>query len=160
MPYGIWTYNPKTEVLKITIYIHLNSDGKLISWSNISCCILFSVFFGHMATFPPKTIFYLTTLLLLSIVTQSKAALDANYYSQTCPQAEKIILQTVHNASIHDPKVPARLLRMFFHDCFIRVILKPPHFLFSIVTQILLTFYVSRTYIYFSKIFLYIDLRF
>ncbi|KAM6555984.1 hypothetical protein CsatB_003003 [Cannabis sativa] len=74
-----------------------------------------------MATFSPKTtIFYITTLLLITTVPQSKAALNANYYSQTCPQAEKIILQTVYNASIFDPKVPARLLRMFFHDCFIR----------------------------------------
>ncbi|PON69938.1 Peroxidase [Parasponia andersonii] len=73
-----------------------------------------------MATFSPKHILYLTTLLLVTIVPQSKAALNANYYSQTCPQAEKIILQTVYNASIFDPKVPARLLRMFFHDCFIR----------------------------------------
>ncbi|XWS61085.1 hypothetical protein CRYUN_Cryun07bG0095300 [Craigia yunnanensis] len=48
------------------------------------------------------------------------AALDANYYDQTCPEAEKIILDTVRNASMHDPKVPARILRMFFHDCFIR----------------------------------------
>ncbi|KAF4400746.1 hypothetical protein G4B88_001301 [Cannabis sativa] len=80
-----------------------------------------------MATFSPKTIiFYITTLLLITTVPQSKAALNANYYSQTCPQAEKIILQTVYNASIFDPKVPARLLRMFFHDCFIRLRQKCP----------------------------------
>ncbi|XP_030518879.1 peroxidase 66 [Rhodamnia argentea] len=58
--------------------------------------------------------------LLLAMVSISKAVLDAHYYDQTCPQAEKIILQTVENATRHDPKVPARLLRMFFHDCFIR----------------------------------------
>ncbi|KAF2315701.1 hypothetical protein GH714_040230 [Hevea brasiliensis] len=46
--------------------------------------------------------------------------LDAHYYDQTCPQAETIILDTVRNAIVHDPKVPARILRMFFHDCFIR----------------------------------------
>ncbi|KDP22346.1 hypothetical protein JCGZ_26177 [Jatropha curcas] len=46
--------------------------------------------------------------------------LDAYYYNRTCPQAEKIILETVQNASMHDTKVPARILRMFFHDCFIR----------------------------------------
>ncbi|PON88077.1 hypothetical protein TorRG33x02_161030, partial [Trema orientale] len=65
-----------------------------------------------MATFAPKHILYLTTLLLVTIVSQSKAALNASYYSQTCPQAENIILQTVYNASIFDPKVPARLLRI------------------------------------------------
>ncbi|KAL2920584.1 Peroxidase 66 [Bienertia sinuspersici] len=65
--------------------------------------------------------FFLSAILLLSIaVVSSKAALDAHYYDQTCPQAEFLIAQTVRNASIYDPKVPARILRMFFHDCFIR----------------------------------------
>lgn len=77
-----------------------------------------------MAVFAPKTIFFffLHALLLLLSTTfsQSKAALSSQYYDQTCPQAEKIILQAVYNASMHDPKVPARILRMFFHDCFIR----------------------------------------
>ncbi|CAI0404149.1 unnamed protein product [Linum tenue] len=59
--------------------------------------------------------------LLLITIPASRAMLDSHYYDQTCPQAEAIILQTVRNASIYDPKVPARLLRMFFHDCFIRV---------------------------------------
>ncbi|KAM3682379.1 hypothetical protein ACB098_12G069400 [Castanea mollissima] len=44
------------------------------------------------------------------------ALLYAHYYDKTCPQAENIILGTVYNASMHDPKVPARILRMFFHD--------------------------------------------
>ncbi|KAK9914169.1 hypothetical protein M0R45_037961 [Rubus argutus] len=73
-----------------------------------------------MAKFAPKTILFHTFLLLLTTLPQSRAALDPHYYDQTCPQAEKIIFQTVYNASIHDPKVPARILRMFFHDCFIR----------------------------------------
>ncbi|CAJ2630102.1 unnamed protein product [Trifolium pratense] len=58
--------------------------------------------------------------LLLALFSLSKAELHAHYYDQTCPQLEKIISETVLNASIHDPKVPARILRMFFHDCFIR----------------------------------------
>ncbi|CAI0547046.1 unnamed protein product [Linum tenue] len=58
--------------------------------------------------------------LLLLTIPASRAVLDSHYYDQTCPQAEAIISQTVRNASIYDPKVPARLLRMFFHDCFIR----------------------------------------
>ncbi|CAI9092125.1 OLC1v1027294C1 [Oldenlandia corymbosa var. corymbosa] len=61
-----------------------------------------------------------TIFLLLVLIPLSNAALDSNYYAKTCPQAEKIILETVRNASIYDPKVPARILRMFFHDCFIR----------------------------------------
>ncbi|KAM7272867.1 hypothetical protein ACFE04_027531 [Oxalis oulophora] len=48
------------------------------------------------------------------------AILDTHYYDKTCPQAEQIISESVRYASKHDPKVPARILRMFFHDCFIR----------------------------------------
>lgn len=59
--------------------------------------------------------------LLFTIFSLSKAELHAHYYDQTCPQLEKIVSETVLEASNHDPKVPARILRMFFHDCFIRV---------------------------------------
>ncbi|KAK9103426.1 hypothetical protein Sjap_020680 [Stephania japonica] len=63
----------------------------------------------------------LPLIFMISIqISINNAALDAAYYDQTCPQAEKIIAETVLNASSHDPKVPARILRMFFHDCFIR----------------------------------------
>ncbi|XP_057424986.1 peroxidase 66 [Lotus japonicus] len=58
--------------------------------------------------------------LLFTIFSLSKAELHAHYYDQTCPQLEKIVSETVLEASNHDPKVPARILRMFFHDCFIR----------------------------------------
>ncbi|KAB1210771.1 Peroxidase 66 [Morella rubra] len=73
-----------------------------------------------MAVVAPKVLSLQTIFLLLMMVSLSKAVLNAHYYDQTCPQAEKIIVDTVYNASKHDPKVPARLLRMFFHDCFIR----------------------------------------
>ncbi|MED6207453.1 Peroxidase 66 [Stylosanthes scabra] len=63
----------------------------------------------------------IVVLLLLTLsTTLSKAELDANYYDKTCPQIEDIISETVQSASKQDPKVPARILRMFFHDCFIR----------------------------------------
>ncbi|KAL0452532.1 UNVERIFIED_CONTAM: Peroxidase 66 [Sesamum latifolium] len=62
----------------------------------------------------------LNVLLILVGVSLSGAILDANYYQKTCPQAEDIIYTAVRNATIYDPKVPARILRMFFHDCFIR----------------------------------------
>ncbi|KAK6117547.1 hypothetical protein DH2020_048702 [Rehmannia glutinosa] len=67
-----------------------------------------------------KIISSLNILLLLVTISQSGAILDPHYYDKTCPQAENIINQAVRNATKYDPKVPARILRMFFHDCFIR----------------------------------------
>lgn len=74
-----------------------------------------------MAPLPAENIFFPIIFFLLTLLSASKAELQAGYYDQTCPQLEQIISETVLNASKHDPKVPARILRMFFHDCFIRV---------------------------------------
>lgn len=104
--------------INICVYIHP---------FNTSSCkkdLLLNISFSwakEMAVFELKKLFLPTIFLLLLTITHSNSKLDAHYYDQTCPQAEKIILQTVRNASIYDPRVPARLLRMFFHDCFIRV---------------------------------------
>ncbi|KAI3974959.1 hypothetical protein MKX01_005070 [Papaver californicum] len=68
--------------------------------------------------------------LLLVVIPLSTAVLDSHYYDQTCPQAEHIISETIRNASLYDPKVPARLLRMFFHDCFVRVCIHMNFFVF------------------------------
>lgn len=72
-------------------------------------------------------------LVFLSILfAQTKGRhLDIYYYAQTCPQAERIIREVVHQATMRDSKVAPRLLRMFFHDCFVRVCqLTPPHLFF------------------------------
>ncbi|KAI4316976.1 hypothetical protein L6164_024894 [Bauhinia variegata] len=48
------------------------------------------------------------------------SALSVNYYDHACPQLESIVAGTVHKAMLNDKTVPAALLRMHFHDCFIR----------------------------------------
>lgn len=82
---------------------------------------------SKMAVFAPKLISYAIFFFALTVAVD----LDSHYYDQTCPQAEKIVLETVLKATKHDAKVPARLLRMFFHDCFIRVRKLLPYCLLS-----------------------------
>ncbi|XP_060202716.1 peroxidase 66-like [Lycium barbarum] len=65
-------------------------------------------------------IFSAPIFLVLLTVPLSSATLGVQYYDQTCPHAENIIYQTIRIASYHNHKVPARILRMFFHDCSIR----------------------------------------
>lgn len=62
----------------------------------------------------------LSSLLMLPGFSQVNA-LSLNYYEQTCPDAEQIISNAVKKAMGKDQRVPAALLRMHFHDCFIRV---------------------------------------
>ncbi|KAK9075061.1 hypothetical protein SSX86_003380 [Deinandra increscens subsp. villosa] len=47
-------------------------------------------------------------------------ALSSNYYEQTCPMVESMVTNAVKKAMLNDRTVPAALLRMHFHDCFIR----------------------------------------
>ncbi|RVW51033.1 Peroxidase 64 [Vitis vinifera] len=60
------------------------------------------------------------TLLVMFPVSSPVYALSLNYYDQTCPKAESTISDAVKKAMTNDKTVPAALLRMHFHDCFIR----------------------------------------
>ncbi|XP_074294478.1 peroxidase 64 [Silene latifolia] len=47
-------------------------------------------------------------------------SLSLNYYDKNCPDVDRIISNIVKEAFSEDKTVPAALLRMHFHDCFIR----------------------------------------
>lgn len=60
-------------------------------------------------------------LLILFIVPAVLADLRVGFYKPTCPDAESIIFQAVQKRFNTDKSVTAALLRMHFHDCFVRV---------------------------------------
>lgn len=101
----------------LIVFIKFSSLSKLL-YSIIICFTS-----NKMALLPYSKCSFLFSVifLFLTLSSMSEAELDAHYYDKTCPQAEKIISDTVLRASTFDPKVPARILRIFFHDCFIRV---------------------------------------
>lgn len=47
--------------------------------------------------------------------------LEYDYYRDKCPDAEKIVRSKMAQLYSQDKQVPANLLRLFFHDCFIMV---------------------------------------
>lgn len=63
----------------------------------------------------------LAFVLLVFPLSSPVSALSSNYYDQTCPQLEHAVTNAVKKAMINDKTVPAALLRMHFHDCFVRV---------------------------------------
>ncbi|XP_004310166.1 PREDICTED: peroxidase 5-like [Fragaria vesca subsp. vesca] len=46
--------------------------------------------------------------------------LHVGFYSKTCPQVEDIVSDVVKRFQAQDPKLPPALLRLFFHDCFVK----------------------------------------
>ena len=65
----------------------------------------------------------LVALALFILFSSSVNALSLNYYDKTCPHLESAVTDAVKNGIVNDKTVPAALLRMHFHDCFIRVII-------------------------------------
>ncbi|KAK4774071.1 hypothetical protein SAY87_029090 [Trapa incisa] len=63
----------------------------------------------------------LTSISVLSLFSLGcVAALSFNYYDKTCPNVESSISNSVKSAATKDRTVIPALLRMHFHDCFIR----------------------------------------
>ncbi|XP_058752184.1 peroxidase 43-like [Vicia villosa] len=63
--------------------------------------------------------FVFLSLLFLFLIDGSKGQLRVGFYSNTCYLAEHIVHDVVREASLSDPTVPAVLLRLHFHDCFV-----------------------------------------
>ncbi|PUZ56322.1 hypothetical protein GQ55_5G286500 [Panicum hallii var. hallii] len=46
--------------------------------------------------------------------------LDPHFYDHSCPQAQLIVASIVGKAHYQDPRMAASLLRLHFHDCFVK----------------------------------------
>ncbi|KAL3820609.1 hypothetical protein ACJIZ3_006514 [Penstemon smallii] len=47
-------------------------------------------------------------------------ALSLNHYEKTCPKVDDVVAKVVKDAISKDKTIPAAILRLHFHDCFIR----------------------------------------
>ena len=70
-----------------------------------------------------KQLIAVLQLLLIALVFEiaNGKGLDLGFYRYTCPRVEAIVRKTTANYIHRDPSLAAGLLRMHFHDCFVRV---------------------------------------
>jgi peroxidase len=76
-----------------------------------------------MATTRTTLVVVLLVLVGVAVDISEGAALKAHFYGHSCPAAEAVVRDIVLASVAADPAaLPAKLLRLFFHDCFVRVI--------------------------------------
>nr|CAA80502.1 peroxidase [Spirodela polyrhiza] len=66
------------------------------------------------------SLFASLALSLLLAVGSAEAQLRVGFYSKSCPHAESIITEEIDRAIRVAPSIGGPLLRLFFHDCFVR----------------------------------------
>lgn len=60
-------------------------------------------------------------VLALSVSEVNAQQLSFTYYRKSCPNVESIVLAEVKKAFKKNPTIAPGILRMMFHDCFVRV---------------------------------------
>lgn len=63
-----------------------------------------------------------TVVILVAVRVCSGDELRKNFYKDTCSQAEQIVQSITWKHVASNATLPAKLLRMHFHDCFVGVI--------------------------------------
>ncbi|CAN6332993.1 unnamed protein product [Urochloa humidicola] len=59
-------------------------------------------------------------LLLAMAGAASAAPLSSTFYDASCPGAYDIVRRVIQDARVSDPRIPASLIRLHFHDCFVQ----------------------------------------
>ena len=70
---------------------------------------------------PRRSLLLLLLLAVHAAAASASAALQLHFYARSCPRAEALVRRAVRRRAAHDRSVLPALIRLHFHDCFVRV---------------------------------------
>ena len=112
-----------TETVLIAAAVHLKRKiwGELRlkqrGWSSSQMGSFRGLSWSHGVT---VTVMVAMTILLHYHHVVQAQDIFVGFYDQTCPSAESIVTEVVKEATAKDPTVPAAMIRLLFHDCFVQ----------------------------------------
>ncbi|XP_008801590.2 peroxidase 5-like [Phoenix dactylifera] len=69
---------------------------------------------------PATLLFFLIFVQSANALNTRRSELQLGFYNSTCPDVEQIVHDVVRNRHFLDPTIAAGLIRLHFHDCFVR----------------------------------------
>ena len=88
--------------------------------------------YHHFSAFMPLLLFYAISSIEGSSKSEASVVngtgLTVGFYESTCPAAESTVFEVVKKAFKNNPSLAAGLVRLQFHDCFVRVSIIHPQF--------------------------------
>ncbi|XWS34874.1 hypothetical protein CRYUN_Cryun21dG0074600 [Craigia yunnanensis] len=67
----------------------------------------------------PNSLFLVILFSFLWLLPSTQSRLS-NYYKKTCPQFHKVMQKVIADKQLSAPTTAAAILRLFFHDCFVK----------------------------------------
>lgn len=89
--------------------------------SSSSMLIIPSFEVQNMKISPKWSVHVFVILIVVLLCTSVNSQLQVGFYRNSCSSAELIVKDEVRKSVLKDKGVAAGLVRMHFHDCFVRV---------------------------------------